>query len=204
MHRARYALEEMLARPPGYDGPRVKGLSFRTNYKAFQRYKGEKVLALALDLMPPELASAFRYGEILASGWYPTSWYRDMHGAMRSATGLGLELPRLLGHEGIREDLESVYKQLLLRMLSPERLFALSQRLFNTYYSKGSVDVTEQRRGYVRARFQGCTGFDENMWAELLGANEMLLQMAGATSVRIVVLSGAGAAEHADAEARWT
>ena len=187
-----------------HDGPRVKGLSFRTNYKAFERLRGAATLERALGRMPLTLSAAFRYGEILASAWYPIAWYRAMHTALREASGAGTELPRSLGHAGIRQDLESVYKQLFLRVLSPERLFGLSQRLFNTYYTHGAVHLVEQRSGYVRARFRGCAGFDENMWAELFGANEMLLQMAGANNVRIALLSGGDSSVHADAEARWT
>lgn len=184
--------------------PKVKGLAFRSSLQIFSELKGEAARERALESMGSELGDKFRYGQILASGWYSIDWYARMLRAFRDATGAGLELPKEIGRESIRRDMQGVHKRVLLRMLSPELLYGLGQRLFGQYYDTGSVDVVESRSGYVRGKYTGCVGFDENLWTEIVGTTETLLELAGAKHIRLRLLAGGGSQDHAELEARWT
>ena len=68
----------------------------------------------------------------------------------------------------------------LFRMLSAQTLVATGLKHFSRIYDTGSVAATEELDGSMRVRWSGCTGFDRNMWVEILGACERLGELAGA------------------------
>ena len=62
--------------PP--QGPRVKGTAFRGVIQALEVLRGQAVVEQCQSLMPDDLAAAFRYKTLLASGFYPIEWYREL------------------------------------------------------------------------------------------------------------------------------
>jgi hypothetical protein len=61
------------------------------------------------------------------------------------------------------------------------------------------------RDGFVRVEFTECHGFDQNMWLDVSGGCEAVLEAAGAKSVRLHIESGgAGEAATCSAVAWWT
>jgi hypothetical protein len=154
--------------------------------------------------MPPQLNEAYRSGLILSASWYPIAWYRDAFRAFRAASSDGIEISRQIGRLTVQHDMRSVYKQLFLKLVSPQLLLSFSARLFNTYYDTGSLTIVESRRGYSLARLQGCVGFDSNMWTEIIGASGSMLEVAGAKEVRMHMRSGGRDGEETmDMEAHW-
>jgi hypothetical protein len=170
--------------------PQVKGNAFRTIEQCFIELCGDDAREAALKLLPEPLKSSYEQRLMLASNWYPIGWYRDTFAAYREAQHAGTELPREIGRRSVKRDMRSVYKQLFLKMVSPQALLGLSQRLFKSYFDTGSMEITESRSGYVHATWTGCVGWDENLWAELAGSCETLLEMAGAKHVRLRVIKG--------------
>jgi len=184
--------------------PQVKGVAFRTIELCFGELYGEARRDRARELMPEPLAAAYRYQSLMAASWYPIAWYREAFGAFRRATGAGPELAREVGRLAARHDMRGVHKQILAKLISPQALLAMSQRVFNTYYDTGRVETVESRRGYARIRCAGCTGWDENMWSEVVGSCESLLEIAGAKHVRSHTLLGGGNGDdEMIMEARW-
>jgi len=184
---------------------KVKGVAFRTILLCFAELRGPEARDQALELMTPELADHYRYHTLLATHWYPIALYRDAFRALRAVRGDGPDLPRAIGKLAARHDMSGVHKQILARLISPQALLGISQRVFNTYYDTGKFELLESRRGYVHCMFQDCFGFDENMWSEVAGSCESLLEIAGAGNVRIRLLQGARDGDsHAELEARWT
>ncbi len=94
--------------------PQVKGNAFRTIEQCFTELCGEEARAAALKLMSEPLRNSFEQKLLLASTWYPITWYRDTFAAYREAQHAGTELPREIGRRGARRDMRGVYKQLLL------------------------------------------------------------------------------------------
>ena len=184
--------------------PKVKGVAFRTVELCFRELFGDEAHGRARILMPEALANAYAYGSLMAASWYPVEWYRDAFAAFRRATGKGPELAREVGRLAARHDMRGVHKQILAKLISPQVLLGMSQRVFNTYYDTGTIQSEESRRGYARVRCGGCSGWDENMWSELVGSCESLLEIAGAKHVRSHIIEGGG---NGDAgivlEARW-
>ena len=63
--------------------PKVKGVAFRTIDLCYERLRGVEARDRAREMMPRELADAFRYYTLLAASWYPISWYRETFRAFR-------------------------------------------------------------------------------------------------------------------------
>jgi len=184
--------------------PKVKGVAFRTIDLCYERLRGVEARDRAREMMPRELADAFRYYTLLAASWYPISWYRETFRAFRASTNDGPELAREIGRLAARHDMSGVHKQILAKLVSPQALLAMSQRVFNTYYDTGRFEILHSERGQVRARCGNCVGWDHNMWMELTGSCESLLEIAGATRVELRVVSGGlDGYAHASFEARW-
>lgn len=182
----------------------VKGNAFRTLEEGFSEVYGGAARRAALALLSDSLRRSYEDRLLLASNWYPIAWYRETFAAFREAQRAGLELPRELGRRGVRHDMRSVYKQLLLKMVSPQALLSLSQRLFSSYFDTGEMKIEESRTGYVRVAWMGCEGWDENLWTELAGSSEALLELAGARHVRLRILAGGGDEDDScSMEARW-
>ena len=170
--------------------PKVKGIAFRTIEACFSDLRGLEARDRARELMGPELADLYKNGLMLASSWYPISWYRDAFRAFRSVTGEGTELAREIGYAAVRRDMNSVHKMLFAKIVSPQILISVSARLFNTYYDTGNFNVIESRSGYLSVAFRDCVGWDENMWTEMAGSCLCFLEVAGAKRVRMRTVSG--------------
>ncbi len=97
---------------------------------------------------------------------------------------------RAIGYRSLKLDMASVYKQFVMRFLSPQILLGFSGRLFNTYYDTGTFEVMESHQGSVAVRCSGCIGWDHNMWTEIAGGSVALLELSRAKDVRLRVLSG--------------
>jgi hypothetical protein len=188
--QSRRMARELCAMSAPTPEPRVKGVSFRTVYTVFGELRGQEALERALGLMKPELSEAYRKNTILAASWYPISWYRDALSSYRRSVHEGLELMRAIGYRSLMLDMASVYKQFVVRFLSPQLLLGFSGRLFNTYYDTGKFEVIESQKGSVSVRCSGCIGWDQNMWTEITGGSVALLELSRAKDVRLRVLSG--------------
>jgi len=140
--------------------------------------------------MAAPVAEAYREGTLLPASWYPISWYREVFKAYRIATSMGTELPRRIGALAVQHDMQGVHKRLVAWLASPQTLLSLSQRVFNTYYDTGRIEVVSSRSGFVHIRAVGCVGWDHNMWSELAGSSAALLTAAGARHVRVYGISG--------------
>jgi hypothetical protein len=184
--------------------PKVKGVAFRSIEACFGELRGEAARDRARERMPAELRALYQNGLVLASSWYPISWYRETFRAFRAVTNDGPELARQIGYQSVKRDMRSVYKALFAKIVSPQTLLGLSGRLFSNYYDTGSFDVVESRRGYVSVKLTGCVGWDHNMWTEVYGSCACFLEIAGAREVRLYTKSGGrDGDETMDLEAHW-
>lgn len=184
-------------------GPATKGINFRSFSKTLLRLRGEKAVKDTFDLVPPDLRDAAYYGSIVTSGWYPIAWWAQIHAAAQRATGEGPELSRLIAHEALAWDFRHVHKFVRIA-LSPETLMRVSAYVMRFYYSMGRLEVIHARQGSGDAVFTGFEGFDHNLWADTLGGVAAVLELAGATDVKLTVLAGGGDGDDSmSAKAAW-
>jgi hypothetical protein len=170
-------------------GPSVKGVAFRTVMTVLAKARSQEVVDASLARMPAEARDALRYGTIITAGWYPVAWYRALWSAICGATGEGEAFVRSLGRASVDHDVNTLYRA-VFRLLRPHTLVAMGLKHFSRIYDTGSVAVTEQPDGSLRVRWNGCTGFDRNMWTEIVGSCERLGELAGAKSPRGTIQEG--------------
>lgn len=204
-HAREYAIERVLrVTAASSTSARVKGVAFRTIDVCYAELRGHEARDRAIDGLEPALRDGFRYRTLLASNWYSIEWYKACLRSFRAVRQEGPELVREIGKLAAKHDMAGVHKQLLAKLISPQALLGMAQRVFNRYYETGDFHIAESRPGFVRACCTGCLGWDENMWSELAGSCESLLEVAGAQHVRLRLTSGGrDGDDDAEFEARW-
>lgn len=170
-------------------GPQVKGLAFRTVLKVLEELHGPSAVEDCKHKLPDDLHDALDYGTVLSGGWYPIDWYRQLLQATIESIHKPPSYLRIMGGRALYSDMNGAFK-FLLRMLKPGTLFTMMGKTFNTYYDTGELKLLEKRKGYAHARWDRCTGFNKNMWEEVIGAAEMLFELSGATSIRLKPTKG--------------
>jgi len=170
-------------------GPRVKGVAFLSVLSVVEKLAGADKREAVASGLSREARDAIQYGRLIKGGWYPIEWYKELLGLVRTVTGEGPLFMRRVGAEALRADLTGVFS-FLVKLVSPAMALSGSARTFSSYYDTGKVTITESRKGYAVAEWTGCVGFDQNMWQELVGSAESLLEMSGAKSVRVRVSEG--------------
>jgi len=171
--------------------PHVKGVSFRSVLQALEALRGSEVVKNCTAQLPADLAEAFQYGTILATGWYPIQWYRALLDCARKAAGAGEQFLYQIGRQCMLQDTTGVYRA-VFNLLSPQTTIRVTPRLFNNYYDTGTCSITDAKSGYARVHWTNCEQFDRNMWCEIFGGAEQLLELSGAKHVRTRILAGGG------------
>jgi hypothetical protein len=166
----------------------MKGVSLRNYPSVLTSLRGSQVAERMMSLVANEIREALRTSAITATGWYPVSWKRELHRAGSLAAGEP-HLARTMGHEMTRRDLNGIYRA-FMRLVSPGTVLQAGARIFSTYLRPGKYQVAEVRDGFVRVEFSQCYGFDPNMWLDVLGGCEAVLEAAGAQAVRLRIESG--------------
>jgi hypothetical protein len=183
---------------------RAKGITFRGFLTTLERLRGTDSVEATLAELPPEISRALRLGEVVATGWYPVDWYRELHAAMnRACRETGFELSRRIGLESTIADFRGIYR-LLLRVVSSETLVSQSPRLLAMFFEGGEVAMVETGKGFGVIEFTGWHGFDRAMWADMTGAVEGVLVARRAFDIRTRVLRGGGSEGMLRLECRWS
>jgi hypothetical protein len=184
--------------------PMTRGVPILSFLGALRTIAGYDAVNRMMGLLPPELRDAIGHRRLVSKDWYPLAWYRVMHAAAQEATGRGRELAKLIGRETTRADFSGVNRVFVL-VMSPQALIAKAPRVFEQYYTRGSVTTPVRRAGYTLLEWRGCEGFDHNMWDDMLGSVEALLELAGGRNAHVEVLAGGrDNDDDADMELTWT
>ncbi len=168
----------------------MKGFSLRNYPVVLRQLRGEEVAKKALSLVSSELREALQTGAITAMDWYPVAWKRELHAAGVRATGEPM-LARAMGYAMTQRDLEGIYR-LFVRVASPLTVLKAGARVFSRYLVPGKYEVVMARDGFIRVDFRDCFGFDRNMWLDVMGGCEAVLEASGGRAVRIHIEAGGG------------
>jgi hypothetical protein len=179
----------------------IKGLSLRHYPEALRALRGKDVADRMLAALSPELRDGLLGGTILAGGWYPVAWKRELHAAGCKVTGEH-GLARVMGYETTKQDLTGIYRT-FVRIATPRFVLSLGARIFSTYFRPGKMRVVETRDGFVEVAFSNCVGFDANIWRDVIGGCEATLVVAGAKSVRLRFNSGGEDGDDAASATAW-
>ena len=182
--------------------PCAKGLAFRSVMNSLGRLEGAEAVVRAFGAMPAPLADALRYGGMTASGWFPITSYRAMWDGIQSATGNRRDVPKAIGRECVRSDLNVVHR-FVMGALSTETVIRLATRIFNSYYDTGSATAEWVATRTIGVRWSGCTGFSRAMWTEVRGSVEMFAEVSSGGRATCSALKGGGDEDSMEAEVRW-
>src|SRR5258706_14900955 len=95
----------------------IKGLSLRHYPVALRALRGDDIADRMLGALSPELRDGLERGTILAGGWYPVAWKRELHAAGSKGTGEP-GLARFMGYEMTKRDLSGIYRT-FVRIATP-------------------------------------------------------------------------------------
>jgi len=150
-----------------------------------------------------DFRTSVRYQTILARNWYPIAWLRELHQAAREATGAGVELSRQLGKIGAKRNFKGVHRA-FFSVLSVKFVVGRAPRIHRTYFDGGKLDVVELDVNRSVIRWQGCLGFDRDVWESMLGGIEAVLELCGCHDVRLRFIHGGQDGDsEAEAQAFW-
>jgi hypothetical protein len=183
--------------------PRVKGTGFLGIASSIREVLGNEVYERTLGELPGPVANALRYGGVTPSAWVPLEWHVALHDAVVTASKSGPGVCRRVAKHTTTAHFNGVYR-VLARLAGPETVFPRASTILGTYYSHAHIRVHEVRKGFTRTEFHGCEGFTPAIWENICGACEAILEISGASAVRMRVVSGAREGDAAMVvEGRW-
>jgi hypothetical protein len=171
-------------------GPEVrcKGGNFKSALAALTRLEGELVRDHVIEACLPDVRKMLKAGP-RAGTWYPVAWYRDWHRALNAIVnrkGISREVSR----EATRNDFSGMYK-VFMAVFRPETVIVHAMRFWGLYFDGGTVTTQREGHGRILIQWTGCVGFDEHIFADVIGGAEAILETAGAEQVRAELLAGA-------------
>jgi hypothetical protein len=164
---------------------RVKGQGFRGILSAIELMFGSAALADVRTHLDRET----KLESIVASGWYPLAWYRDLHRAAALALPGETDLAYVLGREAMRQDLGGVYR-FVLRLLGPDRTFRHAEKVLSTYWENARFTAIEEEPGRILAKFSEMRGLDDACWRDLVGGTTVIAETTMGREARLTVLAG--------------
>jgi hypothetical protein len=182
---------------------RVRGLSLHHWTDSFERVYGRARLAELQAELGAELGAAMR-ATFDDDKWYPIEWYRQMCAAARTVSGEGLDAIAKVARASATSEFSGVHRVLLL-FVSPQRLLTTAARVFERYYSEGSVEASARGKHSAQVRWSGCLGFDENIWHDTFHATVVVIEMCGGKHTRFEIYAGGRDSDsHATVVFSWT
>lgn len=182
---------------------KVKGQSFRAFLAALAKVKGLAAVASTTAALPREVREAVERNTITTNGWYPMSWYAALHTAAQRACPGAVGLARQLGQAQMQAEVRGIYK-FILGFFKPSTIMRYSSRVFEIYCQGGKLTVTEAGPTFARLVYECCGGSDANVWQDVIGSSEALLEASGARAVSSIVKSGGGNGDaHLTVDIHW-
>lgn len=181
----------------------VKGQSFRAFLAALAKVKGLAAVAATTAGLPREIREAIERNTITMNGWYPMTWYAELHAAAQRACPGAVSLARQLGQAQMRAELRGIYK-FVLGFFKPSTAMRYSSRVFEIYCQGGKLKVTDSGPTFARMVYEDCVGSSANVWQDVIGSSEALLEASGARAVASIVKSGGGDGDaHMTLDMHW-
>ena len=183
----------------------AKGSNFTGLLKALEALHGADARERVFAELPEHVAEPLRFGQVVVVGWYPVTWYAELHAAVDRCFHEGAGLARKMSHYATSADIGSIHR-FIASMLSVETVFGQTHRLMGLYWKGGRIERLEIAPGRARVRFEGWPGFTPLIWEDLMGGMEAVLETCGAQNGRIRAASGrtvSADTETLEIDVRW-
>ncbi len=168
------------------DEIRVKGSVIWGVLHALEKGGGWDCRQAVLADLAGEFGENVHTRSLIATGWYPVAWHRELLGkVMRHGGPTAL---RETIHISTRQSVSTIHR-ILVRMFSPDSLIKQGARLFSSFF-EAKIVAHQVKDGLSRVEWIGCHGFDKNCWLAQTQSVEELVAMTGAKLKRRSVISG--------------
>ncbi len=167
---------------------RTKGSNVIAMVAALETVRDAAFREAVVKQVPGEGGEEIRAKSIIAAGWYPIGWYRDLLGTIVKRAGDPM-IVRDLGKASTRANVSAIHR-VFMRMISPHTLIKQGGRLFSSYFENASVSIENVEGQNERISWKDCFGFDKNCWRDQIGSTEELVVMSGAKVLRSKVIAG--------------
>lgn len=169
---------------------RTKGTNILAMVTALETVRDAAFREAVVKEVPGQGGEEIRARSIIAAGWYPIGWYRDLLATIVKHAGDPM-IVRDLGKASTRANVSAIHR-VFMRMISPHTLIKQGGRLFSSYFENASVSIENVEGQNERITWKDCFGFDKNCWRDQIGSTEELVTMSGAKVLRSKVISGGG------------
>ena len=168
---------------------KLKGINFLGTLKTLGKQHGPEVQKRVEARLPGELGETFRHGALLASGWYPASWYGQLLDAIVAETRGDASSVRMLSREAVAADFKTLFKVVRLFM-TPQSALKQSMRVSRRYIDGGDIEVVDAGDGHIHYRFRDYHGYSRLMWWDFIGGIEGVLTNLGAEDMTARIIEG--------------
>lgn len=174
---------------------KLKGINFLGTLEALEREHEAETRARVEGQLEGQVGEAIRQHEVLASGWYPASWYAELLQTIVSEVGGGSDTARSLSRAAVATDFSTLFKIVRL-FLKPEMAAKQGLRVSRRYVDGGTIDVVKANRGMMQIRFREYHGYTRLMWWDFIGGVEGVLCNMGAEDITSRILAGGSDGDH--------
>lgn len=173
----------------------LKGINFIGTLSALERDYGRDVRERVEKSLGGEVGETVRLGGLVASGWYPASWYGALLATIVRETRGDERTIRQLSNSAVTADMKTLFKIVRL-FLSPERALQQSMRISSRYIDGGEIEVVQAGAGHIHYRFREYHGYDRLLWWDFIGGIEAVLENIGAKDLTVKIVAGGGDGDH--------
>jgi hypothetical protein len=170
------------------DEIRTKGSNLLSTIAAIATARSAELRDAVVRDIPGQAGEEIRHKSIIAAGWYPIAWQRDLLKTIVDHTQ-DAAIIRELGRHSTRATVPTI-QRVFMKLISPHTLIKQGGRLFSSYFENATVSVTNVDKQVERITWKDCHGFDKNCWRDQLGSTEELVVLSGAKVLRTKIISG--------------
>jgi hypothetical protein len=174
---------------------RTKGSNLLGIITALETMRNAELRDAVVRDVPGDGGEELRHKSIIAAGWYPIAWQRDILKTIVDHTKDAAVI-RELGRHSTRATVPMI-QRVFMKLISPHTLIKQGGRLFSSYFENASVSVENVDKQVERLTWKDCHGFDKNCWRDQLGSTEELVALSGAKVLRTKIMSGGEDGDHA-------
>jgi len=170
------------------DEIRTKGSNILATVAALATLRDEALRDAVVRDVPGDGGEEIRHKSIIAAGWYPIAWYRDLLATVVKHTN-DPAIIRELARHSTRATVPT-FQRVFMKLISPHTLIKHGGRLFSSYFENATITVENVDKQVERIAWKDCFGFDKNCWRDQLGSTEELVVLSGAKVLRTKIISG--------------
>jgi len=182
------------------DDNKIRGQAIRSAIEVLDEVVAPGAKDRVIARLPRDVADAYRYGAIIASGWFPLAWYREFHQSVKMECSFVPDVHRRIGFAATTKDIHGMYR-FILKIATPTFAFANAGRILGTYLKDFQSKLLESTPQHSRLQVE-VPGADAEFWSDLSGSAEAILKTCGGRSGTVNVRSG-GKNSVAVLEATW-